>query len=243
MDDKARKRLRLAMPQSRSPTPEAPNLPHLRATTPPLTAAYTSAPTINRDFTSFVLDPNVQQAFTSTHINSLQDTATELISGEAAMRKAFGGLWRVLQGDLQREPSDNEDEDEEEEESKEGEDKERGKQSLRASLRLARRGSTLPQEIQPLAHLFVSPTPVSLGNIGGIGGTGPSERLIPPPSQLETFEWCLGVLRELADHGKEYTARLEEIRNGLGQAGAVRSQVWGACRRAALEEIREGRPH
>lgn len=224
MDDKARKRLKRVMPRSRSPTPEIPTLPHLRSSTPPLTASYTSVPTISRDFTSFILDPSAQHSFTSTHLNSLQDTATELIAGEASLRKAFGGLWRVLQGDLQRrDPADSQDEDSDENEGEEND--------VRGSLRRSRRDSNLA-EIPPLSHLFVSPMPVALGG---------SERFISSQSQLETFEWCLGVMRELADHGKEYLSRLEEIRNGLGQAGAVRSSVWQAGRRTALDEMAEGR--
>lgn len=225
MDEKARQRLRRVMPQSRSPTPEIPTLPHLRSSTPPLTASYTHMPTISRDFTSFVLDPSVQHAFTSTHFISLQDTATELIAGEAAMRKAFGGLWRILQGDLQQRDPDSQDEDG---------DEEGDEDDVRVSLRRSRRDPTLP-EIPPLADLFVSPIPVALG--------GASDRYISSQSQLETFEWCLGVMRELADHGKEYLSRLEEIRNGLGEAGAVRSAVWQACRKTALDEMADERPH
>lgn len=226
MDEKARQRLRRVMPRSRSPTPEIPTLPHLRSSTPPLTASYTHMPTISRDFTSFVLDPSVQHAFTSTHFTSLQDTATELIAGEAAMRKAFGGLWRILQGELQRrDPADSQDEDGGEEGDED---------DMRVSLRRWRRDPTLP-EIPPLADLFVSPVPVALG--------GASDRYVSSQSQLETFEWCLGVMRELADHGKEYLSRLEEIRNGLGEAGAIRRSVWQACRKTALDEMADERPH
>lgn len=226
-DEKARQRLRRVMPRSRSPTPEIPTLPHLRSSTPPLVASYTHMPTISRDFTSFVLDPTVQHAFTSSHFTSLQDTATELVAGEAAMRKAFGGVWRILQGDLQRrEPTDPQDEC--------GEEGDEDEDDVRVSLRVSRRDPT-PPEIPPLADLFVSPVPVTLG--------GASDRYISPQSQLETFEWCLGVMRELADHGKEYLSRLEEIRNGLGEAGAVRRAVWQACRKTAIDEMADGRPH
>ena len=233
MDEKARKRLRRVLPRSRSPTPEAPNLPHLRPPTPPLIASYNDQPSIHRDFTSFVLDPSVQDAFTSTHIASLQDTATELIAGEASMRKAFGGLWRILQGDLQR--PEGESDEEVGEHEHDDEETVVDPADVRAALKRARRGSALPQDIPPLAHLFVSPNPVALG--------GANDRYISPQSQLETFEWCLGVMRELADHGKEYLGRLEEIRNGLGDARAVRGAVWTACRKTALDELAEGRPH
>lgn len=192
--------------------------------------------------TSFILDPSVQHAFTSPHFTTLQDTATELISGEAAMRKAFGGLWRVLQGDLQRR-----DRDTESSESQEAErwEEEEGEEDVRDLLRRSRPADTSQPEIPPLSHLFVTSMPVSLGGAPSLQPPSSSntlisdavERLISPQSQLETFEWCIGVMRELADHGKEYLARLEEIRNGLGEAGAVRREVWGACRRGALEEL------
>lgn len=120
---------------------------------------------------------------------------------------------------------------------------------VRLALRRSRRDPSLP-EIPPLSNLFVSPIPVALGAGGNPGGPtngtngltlSNAERFVSPQSQLETFEWCLGVMRELADHGKEYLSRLEEIRNGLGEAGATRAAVWGACRRGALDELAEGR--
>lgn len=253
MDDKARKRLRRVMPRSRSPTPEPPTLPHLRrSSTPPLTASYTSVPALtSRDFTSLILDPSVQHTFTSTHLGSLQDTATELIAGEAATRKAFGALWRILQGDLQRRDRDHFDSPEDEDDDAEDQDLDERERDVRMSLRRSRRDPNLA-EVPPLSNLFVSPVPVALGSGGNPsvpapGSNGPTasgtERFISPQSQLETFEWCLGVMRELADHGKEYLSRLEEIRNGLGEAGATRAAVWRACRKGALDELVDGRTH
>ncbi|KAF8311277.1 hypothetical protein DL93DRAFT_2083497 [Clavulina sp. PMI_390] len=252
MEAKARQRLRRVLPRSRSPTPEPPNLAHLRrSSTPPLVASYGSAPTINSaDFTSFVLDPTVQHAFTSPHLATLQDTATELIAGEASTRKAFGSLWRVLQGNLQRRDPEAEeagDGDEEYSEEREAEEREQEQIDSQATVR-RRRGDASLAEVQPLAKLFVSPVPIPLGAFaalpGGIPATlapnGPSQ-IVDPSRQLDTFEWCLGVLRELADHGKEYVSRLEELRNGLGEANATRSAVWTACRQTALDELTERR--
>jgi len=80
--------------------------------------------------------------------------------------------------------------------------------------------------------LFISPASVPL--------PGPEPRtFLAPKSQIESFQWALGVLRELADDGREYTGRLEQIRDGLGNAGGLRGAVWRECRVEALEEMAE----
>jgi hypothetical protein len=161
------------------------------------------------------------------------------------MRKAFGALWRVLQGDLYRRQgdgrrADSETANEEDDTQPNGlvanghglvaEDDE--EDDIHAALQKTQHLETSERpDAPPLYNLFVSRAPVTLGG----------EHYIDSNGQMETFEWCLGVMRELADDGKEYLGRLEEIRNGLGQASAVRASVWQASRQAALEEMTEER--
>lgn len=165
---------------------------------------------VHPNFTSFVLSPAVQRAFNGQDLKELEGTATELVAGEGALRKAFGGLWRALGGDLER-PREVGD-DESEEVQREFDERER---------------------IPPLHRLFISSTPISLPN------TDP-HAVLSAKSQVESLDWALGVLRELADDGREYTGRLEEIRDGLGRAGDVRDVVWKCVRSEALAEM-EGR--
>ncbi|KAJ7169566.1 hypothetical protein C8R46DRAFT_1162360 [Mycena filopes] len=47
-----------------------------------------------------------------------------------------------------------------------------------------------------------------------------------PETQLEGLEKSLSTLRELQDDGREYTERLEEIREGLGDVRAQRNVIW-----------------
>lgn len=295
MEDRARRRLRQILPRSRSRSRSPQTLPHLRSTTPPLTASYSPTSTIHRDLTSFVLDPAIQHAFTSTNITELEGTATELVAGEAALRKAFGGLWRVLEGDVigkrdaaayaaangagssssmrstvvpEDSPEDgamDEDEgpgggpnggsgggggggitpliptlnglpplpigaDENDFEVVTAGGRRSGSAAAAVAARALARQQQHAQSLPPLHKLFVSPVSIPL--------PGPEPRtFLSPQSQIESLEWALGVLRELADDGKEYTSRLEEIRDGLGHAGAVRGAVWRECRVEALEEM------
>lgn len=164
-----------------------------------------------------MLDPAVQHSFTSPNLSELEENATELIAGEAALRKAFGGLWRALEGDLTRRDVDHTRIDDDGDDPEDDEDDEES-------------GRARHPEIPPLHKLFITPSPIPL--------TGAESRtVLSPQSQLESLEWALGVLRELADDGREYTSRLEEIRNGLDMASAVRAAVWRECRAEALEEM------
>jgi len=219
IEDRARKRLRRVLPTSRSRSRSPQTLTHLRSQTPPLTASYSPTVSVHRDLSSFVLDPAVQHSFTSTNLSELEGTATELIAGEAALRKAFGGLWRALEGDLTRREVDHTRLDDDGDDPEDDEDDEESGRGGRHT------------EIPPLHKLFITPSPIPL--------TGTESRtVLPPQSQLESLEWALGVLRELADDGREYTSRLEEIRDGLGRARAVRAAVWRESRAEALGEMR-----
>jgi len=217
-EERARRRLQLAMLRSRSRSPPFESLPHLRSQTPPLTASHVLSLSVHRDFMTFVLDPAIQHTFTSDNFDELGSTATELVAGEAGLRKAFGRLWRVLEGDIYRHEIVQGQIDEDGSHSPELEDEDGG-------------DSRRPTYHPPLHRLFVTPSDIPLG---------PEPRtLLSPSSQLESLEWAIGVLRELADDGKEYTSRLEEIRDGLGHARSVRGVVWRECRTEALDEMGE----
>lgn len=234
MEERARKRLKRVLPQTPPSSPPTPTLPHLRAVTPPLTASYVPMATQHPNFSSFVLDPSVQHAFTSNNVVELGGTATELIEGEGALRRALGALWRALDVDGFRPPVDdrggsrkdtpngtgNGDEDDDDDSS-----------SFRQHMR---NGTSNDEELPPLHRLFITTQPIML--------PGGEPRPLLPQNQAESLEWSLGVLRELADDGREYTERLEEIREGLAQARAVRKAVWTACREAALDEMEAAAP-
>ncbi|KDQ20554.1 hypothetical protein BOTBODRAFT_26564 [Botryobasidium botryosum FD-172 SS1] len=230
MEERARKRLKRVLPQSPPSSPPMPTLTHLRPVTPPLTASYVPMASQHPNFSSFVLDPSVQHAFTSSNVVELGATATELIEGEGALRRALGALWKALDVDSFRAPAEernssrrhtpnymgNGDNDEDEDDDS-------------SSFRQHMRNGMSEEELPPLQRLFITTQPIML--------PGGEPRPLLPQNQVESLEWSLGVLRELADDGREYTDRLEEIREGLAQARAVRKVVWTACREAALDEM------
>lgn len=192
------------------------------------------------NFTSFVLSPAVQHAFTTDNLLELEGTATELVAGEGALRKAFGGLWRALEGDLadhvRAEDDDRDDGDHGTRTNSRSTSPTPGKNRENGNGHTNGNGNGtvngLEEHAPPLHRLFISPASITLP-------TDPRAVLIPQ-SQIDSLDWALGVLRELADDGREYTARLEEIRDGLGKAGEVRNVVWKAVREEAVEEMESG---
>lgn len=60
-----------------------------------------------------------------------------------------------------------------------------------------------------------------------------------PETQLTTLEKNLATLRELQDDGREYVERLQEIREGLGDARAQRNVIWNLVRERAVKELQE----
>src|SRR5258708_5705479 len=138
------------MLRSRSRSPPFESLPHLRSQTPPLTASHVLSLSVHRDFMTFVLDPAIQHTFTSDNFDELGSTATELIAGEAGLRKAFGRLWRVLEGDIYRNEIVQGQIDEAGCHSPELEDEDVG-------------DSQRPAYIPPLHLLFVPPHDIPLG--------------------------------------------------------------------------------
>ncbi|KAG8927368.1 hypothetical protein FRC02_008251 [Tulasnella sp. 418] len=219
MEERARKRLKRFMPNQEPPSsPPLPTLPHLRSPTPPLIAPYSVPIDTHHSFTSFVLDPSVQHTYRSSNIRELERTATELIEGEGALRMAIGALWRAMEGDrglgayeverTGRSPSDRD--------SNGDMDVDLRKDDENASSTRA-------------SSLFISPHLIPVGPEGAV--------MLPPKSQMESFEWSLNVLRELADDSREYMERLEDIRDGLGVSRAMRKEVWTIAREQAVEEM------
>jgi hypothetical protein len=228
MEERARKRLKRLLPPADSSEPPSPRLPHRRSPTPPSVAPYASPISIHSSFTSFVLDPSVQHSFHSATINELERTASELIEGESALRRALGSLFRAM--DVEAD-----------------EDKRRFAVPNKISTingapangepKLEPNGDIEDAEVSaralmlPIYRRFITPHAVPLPPIYE------SNMLINQETQIETFDKSLAFLRELMDDGIEFTERLEEIREGLGTERAIRKGIWKAVRLRALQEM------
>ncbi|KAH7883826.1 hypothetical protein F5I97DRAFT_1895935 [Phlebopus sp. FC_14] len=218
-EDRARQRIRYLIPERRSPSP--PTLPHLRSPSPPLVSPYPPPVAQHLSFTSFVMDKSVTHSFRSNLLDELERATNSLIEGEVIMKRALGRLWQVINEDPNRrdgeevvvpkreEGDDNGDEDE------------------------LDRFSRAP-DLTPNAHkVFLSPYPES-----GPLVIDPSH-FTSPEMQQDSLEKSLAALRELQDDGREYVERLEEIREGLGDARAQRDVVWTMVRERAIKELQD----
>jgi hypothetical protein len=107
--------------------------------------------------------------------------------------------------------------EDQEEEEEEGDDVEH---------RLARAPDLTP----PIHKLFLKPY---------TNGAVATSHFSHPEMQQENLEKSLASLRELQDDGREYTERLEEIREGLGSVRAQRDGVWEMVRERAVEELQD----
>ncbi|KAF8610819.1 hypothetical protein BDV93DRAFT_517914 [Ceratobasidium sp. AG-I] len=228
IEERARKRLKRLLPPPESTSPPTPRLAHRRSPTPPSAAPYAPPISIHSSYTSFVLDPSVQHSFHSTTINELERTATELVEGESALRRALGSLFRAM--DVEAD-----------------EDRQRFAQPNKGSAAngVGQNGLPKPEPngdvedaevsaralMLPIHRRFITPHPVPLPPIYE------SNMLISQETQIETFEKSLAFLRELMDDGIEFTERLEEIREGLGTERAIRKGVWKGVRLRALHEM------
>lgn len=228
MEERARKRVKRLLPPADGSEPPSPRLPHRRSPTPPSTAPYASPISIHPSFTSFVLDPSIQHSFHSNTISELERTASELIEGESALRRALGSLFRAMDVEADEDrrrfalpnkaltngmPAQNG-----EPKPEPNGDVEDAEASARALM-------------LPIHRRFITPHPVPLPPIYE------SNMLINQDTQIETFEKSLAFLRELMDDGIEFTERLEEIREGLGTERAIRKGIWKAVRLRALQEM------
>ncbi|CCO26111.1 hypothetical protein BN14_00128 [Rhizoctonia solani AG-1 IB] len=210
MEERARKRLKRMLPPTESSEPPSPRLVHRRSPTPPSAAPYASPISIHSSFSSFVLDPSIQHSFHSTTINELERTASELIEGESALRRALGALFRAM-------------------------DVEADQDRLRFALPKPPGASTTANgEPKPEPNGEMEDAEASALPLPPIYE---SNMLINQETQIETFEKSLAFLRELMDDGTEFTERLEEIREGLGTERAIRKGTWKAVRLRALQEM------
>jgi hypothetical protein len=214
-EEHARKRIKLLLPQPRrSPSPLT--LPHLRSPSPPLTSPYPPPAAQHLSYASFVMDKAVTRSFRSSLLDELEQATNGLIEGEATMRRALGRLWQVISEDPDRQPSEPSlipKMEDEADEADEQDPKER---------RLARAPDLTPS----VRKIFVS----------SHSNGGPSA-FDSPEAQLEILEKSLGILREHQDDGREYTERLQEIREGLGEVRGQRNGVWDMVREKAIKEL------
>ncbi|KAJ7462703.1 hypothetical protein B0H11DRAFT_1815747 [Mycena galericulata] len=222
-EERARKRMKLLLPQvPRSPSP--PSLPHLsRSLSPPIQSPYPPPTTQHFSYSSFVMDKAVTHTFRSNLLDELEHATNGLIEGEGTMRKALGRLWQVIseENDASSVPAVVPKQEDDEEDGDELDD---------VSKRLAR-----APDLTVAAHkLFLW----SFAN-----GSGPPvyehSHFASPETQLDGLEKSLATLRELQDDGREYTERLEEIREGLGDVRAQRNGIWALVREKAVEELQE----
>ncbi|KAI0322288.1 hypothetical protein OF83DRAFT_1161287 [Amylostereum chailletii] len=219
-EDRARKRVKMMVSEEeRSPSP--PTLPHLRSPSPPLTAPYPVPETEQNNWTAFVMDRAVTHSFRSHLLQELEHTTNGLIEGEAGMKRALGKLWQVLSEDPDRVRGTEAIVPKREDEDGDNDDDE--------SRRIARGPDLTP----PVHKIFLVP----YGNGNGNGNGFEASHFAQPETQAETLEKSLAALREFRDDRREYVERLEEIREGLGDARAQRDAVWRVVRTNAVKEL------
>ena len=162
------------------------------------------------------MDKATTHSFRSRVFDELEDSTNTLIEGESVLRRALGRLWQVISED----PDDagvgaslvpkREDEDEDEHDES----------------RFAR-----APDLTPAVHkLFLSPNQESIFE---------NTQFSRAEMQRDTLKKSLATLRELQDDGREYVERLEEIREGLGEARSQRDGVWELVRKKAIQELQE----
>ncbi|KAG6910596.1 hypothetical protein DXG01_009547 [Tephrocybe rancida] len=221
-EERARKRIKLLLPQERR-SPSPPSLPHLeRSPSPPLVSPYPPPDAQHLSYASFVMDKAVTHSFRSNLIDELENATNGLIEGEATMNRAMGRLWQVINEDPENmygqasviPKQEDGDGDAHEEEA-------------------ARRMARAPDLTPPMHKIFLLSYPS-----GGPQVFEPSH-FASPDMQLETLEKSLATLRELHDDGREYGERLQEIRDSLGDVRAQRDGVWDLVRERAVKELHD----
>jgi len=215
VEERARKRLRLLAPHSRSPSP--PTLPHLRESSPPLTAPYPPPRSEHSHYATFVLDHSITYSFRNQLLRDLQATTANLIEGQATVNRALGRLWQVLSEEDHAPKAD--------EDVAKREDIDEDEDMSERERRLAK----APDLSNPLHKLFIEPYPHEpLADPSQFGS---------PEMQMETMEKSLAALRELQDDSREYVERMAEIREILGDTRDQRDLVWRRVRENALVEL------
>lgn len=163
------------------------------------------------------MDKAVTHTFRSSLLDELEHSTNSLIEGEATMKRALGRLWQVISEHPDRRVNDASVIPKREDE--EGETDERARRIARAP------------DLTPATHkvfLFSGSEPMF----------EPSH-FASPDNQLESLEKSLCILRELQDDGREYTERLQEIRETLGDTRTQRNTIWNITRERAVKELRD----
>ncbi|KDR84808.1 hypothetical protein GALMADRAFT_52754 [Galerina marginata CBS 339.88] len=222
-EERARKRIKLLLPQERR-SPSPPTLQHLaRTPSPPLVSPYPAPNSHHMNYTSFVLDKSITHTFRSSLVDELEHATNGLIEGEAAMKRALGRLWQVMSEEPEKRTGDasvvpkREDEDEEPDELDDQ----------------ARRVARAPDLIPTTHKIFLLSYPSEAQP------DHDASHFAVPETQLNTLEKNLATLRELQDDGREYVERLQEIREGLGDVRAQRTVIWNLVRERAVKELQE----
>jgi len=175
----------------------------------------------------------MQHSFRSEMMQDISRAIGNLIDGEAAMKRALGRLWHVLEdvpenqnrtsattngtvtvnGDANHDSMDLSPPA-----SKEND-------TAVADPIANRHDGYKPELTPPIEAFFLNGHP-----------PGP-ENGRPPP--FEVLLDGVGVLQELQDDSREYVDRLEEIREGIGSALCQRDALWSLIREKALSEMKE----
>lgn len=222
-EERARKRIKLLLPQERR-SPSPPTLPHLaRTPSPPLVSPYPAPNLHHTSYASFVLYKSITHTFRSSLLDELEHATNGLIEGEATVKRALGRLWQVMSEDPDMKTGEapmvpkREDADDEPDELDD------------QARRLARAPDLTPATHKLFLLSYPSEAPPN---------HDPSHFTVPE-TQLNTLEKNLATLRELKDDGREYVERLQEIREGLGDARAQRNVIWNTVRERAVRELQE----
>jgi len=158
------------------------------------------------------MDKSITRTFRSPLLDELERGTSNLIEGESTLRRALGRLWQVIND---RKEGDNDvvvPKREEGDDSEELDDREK---------RIARAPDLTP----PIHKLFLY--------------SGGGEHFGSNASQHGNLDKAVVALRELQEDTREYTERLLEIREGLGEVRAHRNGVWEMVRLRAIDELQE----
>ncbi|KAI0076263.1 hypothetical protein K474DRAFT_1684919 [Panus rudis PR-1116 ss-1] len=220
-EDRARKRLKLMLPQEPQEEPYV-RLPHLRSPSPPVMAPYPPPTTQHTTYTSFVMDQAVTHTFRSRLLDELEQATNSLIEGETTLRRALGRLLHAINEDPDRRSANGSVVPKREEEGDGTQDSPREQRAARA-----------PDLTPAIYKHFLTEYP------GPAMPLYEPSQFTHPAAQLENLEKSLASLRDLHDDGREYVERLEEIREDLGTVRTQKDGVWVQVRERALKELQD----
>ncbi|KAH9487111.1 hypothetical protein JR316_0001179 [Psilocybe cubensis] len=221
-EQRARKRIKLLLPQERR-SPSPPTLPHLaRTPSPPLVSPYPAPNSHHLNYSTFVLDKSITHTFRSSLLDELEHATNGLIEGEATMKRALGRLWQVMSEDPDEKSGESSVVPKREDEDEDADDLDDQ----------ARRVARAPDLIPATHKIFLTPYPTESSS-----GTEPQYNV--SETQFNSLEKNLATLRELQDDGREYVERLQEIREGLGDVRAQRNTIWNMVRERAIKELQD----